>query len=379
MITKRGVITASTFLTMFLVGVGTAVIGAASKNIGLSAPQIGLMIALQNLGFLFSVLVAGALADTVRKTVLLSIASIILGISFSLFYVWPGFVVNLVIMIVIGIGMGAYEGVADILLLEIHRKRQNLYISVNHFFVTFGELMITVYLIFLQMQWRRSILQAGIAAGVLAVIFILSKTEPRVDTAGVKPLSERFRLMKEQKGTAGLFLLTLCAVGIELGIIGILTAFLVDLRGFNLISSKIGLAVLLGGIAGGRLLTGFISRQEKLTSYLIGLYGLTFLFSAALFTFTLPAGAVYVLMFLLGVTISGTFPIIISITGVRYKEIAGTVLGIVKLGIPVGGIVIPLLVTLISNWLSFSFSLYLFPLAALTGLILILILMKRLR
>lgn len=377
MLQNRGVVTASTFLCMFLVGVGTAVIGAASKNIGLSAPQIGLMITLQNAGFLFSVLICGALADTVRKPLLLSIASIVLGISFSLFYVWPGFAVNLAIMIVIGIGMGAYEGVADTLLLEIHTKRENLYISINHFFVTFGELMITVYLIFLQMQWRRSILQAGIAAAVLAVLFALSRTKPR--EIQMRKLSERVSHMKEQKGTGTLFFLTLSAVGMELGIIGVLTAFLVDYRGLNLVSSKLGLVAFLAGIAAGRAVIGFIAQKGRLVSFLTVLFFLTLLLSGVLFFLPLGTAPLFIVMFILGVTISAIFPIIISITGLRYKQIAGTVLGIVKLGIPVGGIVIPFLLSVISKWMSFQVSLLLFPLFGLLGFAVILFQQKQLR
>jgi MFS family permease len=377
MIHNRGVITASTFCTMFFVGVGTAVIGAASKNIGLTAPQIGLMITLQNAGFLFSVLICGALADTVRKTLLLSIASIVLGISFSLFYLWPGFGVNLAIMIVIGIGMGAYEGVADTLLLEIHTKRENLYISVNHFFVTFGELMITVYLIFLQMRWRRSILQAGIAVAVLAVLFALSRTktkEPRM-----RKLSDRFKHMREQRGTGALFFLTISAVGMELGIIGVLTAFLVDYRGFDLISSKLGLVAFLGGVAAGRAVIGFIAKKERLLSFLTGLFVLTFILTGVLFFVPLGTALLFLILFLLGVTLSAIFPIIISITGLRYKQIAGTVLGIVKLGIPVGGIVIPFSLSLIANWQSFQTALLLFPLFGLAGSAVILFQRKQLR
>lgn len=362
---------------MFLVGVGTAVIGAASKNIGLTASQIGLMITLQNLGFLVSLLVSGTLADTLKKTTLLGIASIVLGISFSLFYIRPGFLINLIIMIVIGLGMGAYEGVADTLLLEIHTKRENLYISINHFFVTFGELMITLYLVFLQMQWRRSVLQAGIAAAVLAVLFLLSRTEHR--PTEMKKLSRRFEHMRKQRGTGTLFILTLCVIGTELGVIGIMTSFLMDFRGFTLVTSKLGMVVFLAGIAFGRGIIGFITKKGKLGGFLIGLLGLTVVLLAVVFS--LPVGTVplYGAMFLLGVTLSGIFPLIITITGLRYKEIAGTVLGIVKLGIPIGGIVVPFLLAVLSGWWGFQAALALFPAVCFVGLVVLLVQLKHFR
>ena len=58
MIKSVKLITASSFLAMFFMGVGSAIIGAASRDIGLTAAQIGLLIAAQNVGFIFSVTIS---------------------------------------------------------------------------------------------------------------------------------------------------------------------------------------------------------------------------------------------------------------------------------------------------------------------------------
>jgi hypothetical protein len=44
-------------------------------------------------------------------------------------------------------------------------------------------------------------------------------------------------------------------------------------------------------------------------------------------------------------------------------------MGILKLGIPVGGVVIPFLLSVLTNALSLSVALYIFPLAAVVGLL----------
>ena len=46
----------SSFTVMFFLGVGLAIIGAASRNIGLSPYQIGLLFWTQNIGFTVSVI-----------------------------------------------------------------------------------------------------------------------------------------------------------------------------------------------------------------------------------------------------------------------------------------------------------------------------------
>jgi len=57
----------SSFTAMFFLGVGSAIIGAASRNIGLSPYQIGLLLATQNIGFILSVITVGTLADSTDK------------------------------------------------------------------------------------------------------------------------------------------------------------------------------------------------------------------------------------------------------------------------------------------------------------------------
>ena len=147
---------------MFFLGVGATIIGAAATNIGLSAFQIGLLLAVQNVGFMLAVILAGAVGDTYEKPRILMIGSLVTAASYAVFYRWEPFLLNLLVMFFIGAGTGTYEGVTDAMLLDIHDERQNFYINVNHFFVTFGSLMITLYLVFLQMNWRLSLTQSAI-------------------------------------------------------------------------------------------------------------------------------------------------------------------------------------------------------------------------
>jgi MFS family permease len=179
MIRNRNLLTISSFTAMFFLGVGSAIIGAASRNIGLSPEQIGLLLATQNIGFILSVITAGSLADSADKAKLMSMASLILAVSFFFFYLKESFILNLGIMLIIGIGIGGYEGASDAMLLDIHEQRESLFISVNHFCVSVGALMIAIYLIFLQMEWRKSMVQSAVIVLVLTVFFGLSRVAPR--------------------------------------------------------------------------------------------------------------------------------------------------------------------------------------------------------
>ena len=366
MLSSAKMITASSFGAMFFLGVGTAVIGAASKNIGLTPQQIGLLIAVQNLGFILSVTVAGILADTFSKTRLMFWASLILAVSFYLFYIRGAFLFNLLVMVGIGIGIGGYEGVADAMLLDVHDRRESLFITINHFFVTFGALLITVYLIFLQMDWRKSIVQSAAVVFLLALVFAFS----RVPSKGAVEanIMARLRFLLHQKPVLVLFVLAVCAVGIELATMGILTTYLMDLRDFDQTTSKLGLVIFLSGIACGRLFLGFIVRKARLLNTIVVLFGLVALSSGALYFVRLGNGATYGALFLNGLTISVLFPLIISLAGIRYGASKGMVMGVVKLGIPAGGILVPLLFSMLSRFASFEVGLLLFPAIGLCGL-----------
>jgi fucose permease len=269
---------------------------------------------------------------------------------------------------IIGVGIGGYEGAADAMLLDIHKRRESLFISVNHFFVTFGELMIVIYLIFLQMNWRKSMVQSAAAVFVLAVIFGLSRVPPR------KEVSENFRkrlaFLGKQRPVLVLFLIASCAVGIELSLIGIITTLLMEFYGFDQVTSKFGLVAFLAGIAAGRLVLGVIARKSQLLKYILVLFALTAAVLSILLFASPGTVMVYILLIVSGATISVIFPLIIALSGLKYPEMSGTVMGIIKLGIPVGGIVVPLMLSLLVQAASFKTSLVLFPLIGVAGFML---------
>jgi predicted MFS family arabinose efflux permease len=368
MIKNIPVITASAYLSMLFLGVASSLVGAAARNIGLTPFQIGLMIAFQNLGFMLSVLISGALADTHEKPRLLLIGSLILSPAFLFFYLSPVFVVNLIIMFLIGTGIGTYEGVTDALLLDIHPQKAGLHINLNHFFVTFGSILITSYLLFLQMDWRRAVTQSGILVIILALIFAFMKLGRR-ETESVS-YRERLGWLSKEKVVTAFFIATIVVVGVEAGTIGILTTFLMELRGFTQITSKVGLILFLGGIAVGRVLLGALTRKENISRTILYLFGASTVVFGILYLVDLGI-LTYLAIFLAGLSTSALLPLMLTQAGILYKDVAGMVLGSIKVAIPLGGILIPFLMSSIVRFSSFQSSLWIFPLAFLVTLVLL--------
>ncbi|MCO6453000.1 MAG: MFS transporter [Caldilineales bacterium] len=366
MIKNFRVVTYSCYLSMLFLGISGALIGAAAKSIGLSPYQIGIMIAAQNLGFIVSVMITGALADTHSKPKILAIGSLILGIAFLVFYSIGTFWLNLIIMFAIGAGIGAYEGVTDALLLDIHDERQNYYINVNHFFVTLGSIIIAVYLTFLSLNWRNAVIQSGVIVLVLAVIFIFMRVRRRdIEHA---PYLDRLRILTRDRVVIVLFLATFLAVGVEAGTVGILTSFLTELRDFTSFSAQFALIVFLIGMAIGRLLVGYFSGVDQIANTLLILFGASVFIYGALY-FLSVGQASYVFILLAGLSMSAIVPLLLTLAGVLYPAMSGTVLGAVKVALPLGGIVLPFLMSMITRQASFQAALAIFPLAFLLGFV----------
>jgi len=363
------IITASSFVAMFFLGVGGALIGSAARDIGLTASQIGVLIAAQNAGFLLSVGVAGAMADTHPKPRLLLIGSLCLAIAFLTFYLSPSYWINLAVMLVFGVGMGTYEGVTDAMLLDLHEARAGLFVNVNHFFVTFGSLLIALYLIFPQMSWQVAVVQCGIGVLLLAGVFALTslQNKPRP----VSSYSDKLRILTKDMVIGLLFLTTSLIVGAEAGSIGIISTYLAEVRGFPPTLAQLGLVVFLVAVAAGRLIVGFAVKPKQILGFTLALFGLA-VPSSAVFYFVDLGSYTYVAAMLMGLTLSALLPLVLTFTGLLYEEMAGTALGAVKIAIPLGGIVPLLIMSLIASKISLQASLIVFPISFLLGFLLVL-------
>lgn len=361
MIKNIKAITASSFVCMFFLGVGATIIGAAARNIGLSPYQIGLLIAIQNIGFMISVIITGTLSDTHEKPKLLLFGNLILAVAYFTFYIGSSFLLNLLIMFFIGIGIGSYEGVTDAMLLDIHSEREHFFININHFFVTFGSLMITVYLVFLQMNWRRSVVQSAAVVLMLALFYAFTRLE--VKKQGVEKLGARIGFLRRQKIVWILFFATICTVGLEMGSVGILTTFLMEYRDFTQVTSKLALILFLSGVGSGRIIVGLLTKKEQILNNIMLLFGLSTIFISCMY-FLNTGNWTYVVIYFTGMMLSSLLPLIITLAGLTYKEMSGTVLGIIKIALAVGGILIPFLISMITRLSSFKTSLLLFPVIA---------------
>lgn len=369
MIKSPRALTYSSYAAMLFLGIVDALIGSAARQIGLSAAQIGLIIAIQYVGFGLGVLASGSLADTLPKPRILMAGSLILALACLAFYRVPVFWVNCLVMFFAGLGVGSYEGVTDTMLVELHPDQAASYININHFWAAVGKTGLAVYLLYLALNWRASVTQSGAAVLALAVVFGLSHLPLRRDTQN--SFSDRVRVLSRDWTVALLFGVSVLAVGAEACSIGIMTTFLVELRGFSTGQAQLALIAYTGSMGAGRLLVGLLVRSGRVMAWTIGL------FTAGVPVFLLLAFAnvgllTWPLIIAAGLGLSACLPLVLSIGGARFPEMAGTVLGALKVGIPIGGILLPFVLSLVSSGAGLGVAMGILPLTFLIALILLL-------
>lgn len=362
------------FVSMFFLGLGVTLVGATAQNVGIAPEQVGILITIQQLGFLSSVALAGSMADRKSKTAILTVGCVMVAVGIYCFFLWESFALNLLFMFLIGAGTGSFEGVTDALLVDAHRQRANLFITLNHFFVVFGALLITVYMYFLQLQWRAALLQAAVILVALAVLGILVKDPPVASAGG--PDRRRILELFRNPTIILLFVAAACALGLEAGTIGILTSYLVELRGVDPAAAPLGLVLFLAAYGLGRAVLGPFIVQQRITRWLVILFAASTVTLLGMYALSLP-WLLYVFIVLAGLTVTNLLPLLIALAGKAFPDAPATAMGILKLGIPVGGVVLPFLLSAVTTIMSLQVALYLFPVTALAGFLVTLRLDRR--
>jgi fucose permease len=116
---------------------------------------------------------------------------------------------------------------------------------------------------------------------------------------------------------------------------------------------------------------GTLTGVERVPRTVALLFGLASLLLTVLYF--VPLGTLtYVVVFLAGFAMSALLPLMLSFAGSRFRAMSGTVMGTIKVAIPIGGALLPFLMSLVTGVLSFHAALLIYPLAMATGFLLVL-------
>jgi MFS family permease len=145
----------------------------------------------------------------------------------------------------------------------------------------------------------------------------------------------------------------------------------VELRGFSQFGSKLALVIFLAGVAAGRLVIGRFAETARIPRMVLTLFGLCAAAFAVFFGLNLGP-LTYVVAFLAGLTMSAMLPLILAYAGARYREMAGTVMGAIKVAFPIGGVITPFFMSILASVLSLQVAVMILPLSMALGFVMML-------
>jgi fucose permease len=348
------IITIGSFLAFFLFGFSDNLKGATLPvlldDLSFNYAYGGTILLMSYIGFLIATLITGPLSDIIGKKSIILLASVFLLVGILGYSIASTFLTLSVAMFVIGLGLGALEVGANLIIVDIHHEDKARYLNLLAFFHGAGSMAAPLYagqMLLMGFSWRR-VYQFGLGPVLIVLIYFLLAKYPRTSAAqnnklNFKKLGKSLFSVK----TILLFLGIAVYVAAEIGVGVWLVEFLQTIKLQSVRQSTFYLALFFGFITVGRLVGSFlVSRIGYMKNvFYAGIAAAISvgvgIFASADLTIFLP---------LAGLFFSIIFPTLTAAVSDLHRENQGTVLGLLFTFAGLGGMLGPWTVGLISDW-----------------------------
>ncbi len=272
----RWIITSGAFISMVFLGMSRTFLGTAlpaiRTSLDLSLIQVGTLTAFLQFGFTFSVFVGGPLSDVFKKTTLLMLGCLLTGCDLILFGLSHWFWINLVWILIVGLGTGLIESSSNPLLIQLFPGRETMIMNLHHFFFAAGSLsgpLVVGAALARSIPWQWAYVGFGLAV-LPTTLFFLFRQAPSRRIGKKMPLALIGQLMR-QRTLLTLFLAAVCSNGVQNGIGFWAVTLLKETRGFTIGMASVTLSLFFSCVAIGRLFSSYLITKFHEVAYLLGL------------------------------------------------------------------------------------------------------------
>ena len=314
---------------------------------GVTLSELGILQVTGALGYLCAAFGAGVLADRIgtRAVLLASVGVVLVGIAF--FLTAPTWPIALAGSTVFGCGVGAIDGVINVLVTAHSGEHRSADLNLTHGFFGVGAVggpLLGGFLLATGLGWR-SVYAAGavatIAVGVLGWRLRLDRSHAVHESAPSLAVIATPTVV---------LLATILAlyVGVELSIGNWAFTYLQTAYGAGDAIAGAATALFWGGIMCGRFAMGTVGARVTPHQLIVGnAVVAAFALAATVAAPTLPVAVIALTA--VGVAIANIFPAAIAIAGEEYPHAVGTVTGaLIAMG-GLGGAVFPWLVGIVAE------------------------------
>ena len=340
MIRNRLLISAGNFFAIGCMGMSFGFLGPSLPSLReylrMDLEMAGLFTAGIQFGYGLMGTVGGILSDLFRGGRILVSGCLFLGCSTLLFGLRESYLLNLVLVTLIGIGGGLILSSSHTVLVGLHPQRKGAILNVHHIFSATGSLigpLIIGSLLARQMKWQYAYEGLGLFALLLAVFFLQVRT-PRGEGKPRFKVSFVGRLAR-QRNFVFLILVDFLTMGTQFSVIYLSVTFLKEAKGFSVVTASAVLSAFFILMILGRLACGWLAPRTSNTRILLLL-----LPSLICITFIAWQGEGWVSaagVMLAGLACSGIFPSLLALAGEIYPDMAGTAMGFIGMLSGFGG------------------------------------------
>ncbi len=336
----------------FCFGLVLVILGAnqagLEQDFGLDLTETGLLAAMLAFGIFIGVVGAGPLFDRLPRRPLFIAASGIAGLALLAIQPETGFRGICFLIVVIGVGTGAYDTLFNASIVERFGARAAKPMSIMHSATTIGAVLCPALAaaISLRWHWTRSFHVIGVAHLLLAAVSMAVRfpaPKPAVALSDPHESPNRSTLSTRLLPFA---LVAFAYVGLE----GTLTVFAVpyatDGLGLSTARGQASISAFWFGLLIGRL--GpllFPIRLEAPALILAGLVGALTIGAGV----ALGAGSIEITLGAFGVATGCVYPVMISAVGQQFPRSRGTAAGLAAGAGAIGGLTIPWLTGIVGD------------------------------
>ncbi len=288
-------------------------------------------------------------AERLGQRVVLPLSALIAGVSLAAGAVIPTWPVFMVVVSLSAAGRGGLDGGINAIFLAAFRDSSGRSLNLLHGFFGVGALVTPVplgVLVTLGVSWQALFVVTGAVYGVLALALALSLSRLPLD---VHPNGARAaagpRTFRTLLPFLGLSLAIAAYVAAEVGVGNWLVRYL---AGQPLVVATGALSTFWGGLAAGRLLSGWMAERWPYRAFTVTCLALASLsLAAAVIVPWLPVA--FVLYGLAGLFYGPVYPMIMAIGGLVYPQRLSALAGSLTTAGSVGSIVYPPLMGLMAS------------------------------
>jgi fucose permease len=366
LIQNRFIITAANFVAVGCMGMSMGFLGpslpALREGLKIDLASAGLFTSGIQFGYGLMGTVGGILADLFPGERVLAAGCGFLGGSALLFGLCTSFSLNLLFVVLMGIGCGLILGSSHAVLVGLHPRRKGSILNFHHIFAAAGSLigpLIIGFLLSRQEKWQYGYESLGIFVLALS-IFLTFVRAPKGEIKNRVRFRQIGRLARHRNFIFLVFV-DFLSMGTQFSVVYLSVTFLKEAKGFSVVAASAILSAFFIFMILGRLICGWAMGRTLNTRILLVLL----LASVAICLlgwrgegWVSAAG-----IMLTGLAISGVFPSVVALTGEIFRDLAGTAMGFMVMMSGFGGMFFCWLTAMVSQKADAGFG-FIVPLAA---------------